>query len=413
MFELPHVLASKYRLLRRVGEGGMGVVYAGDHLELKTRVAIKVLQPKLVEDSSARARFLREARLAASIEGEHSTRIHDVGTDDAGRPYIVMEFLAGEPADARLARERKLSVGDAATLLVQLLDALAEAHAKGLVHRDLKPANVFLAERPGEAIWVKVLDFGISKVTSQEISPTTPSPTLTEPRTLLGSPHYMSPEQLRDSTAVDARSDLWSCGVLLYELVSGDRPFEASSLADLYAAIVSGAPRPLAAGVPAPIARAIERCLRKDASERPQSAYELAAMVAPFASESARTLLPRIRAWCKSDEALGDGTRSRRALAGGLALVAVAGALGFAAASYPERGAAPALSTAQATAIRALDPVSPASAAPLPAASTSGSVEPPPTAPAPSASARARPANSPPAPPKKRIQDLDGIELIQ
>ena len=423
MFDLPHVLASKYRLVRHCGEGGMGVVYAADHLELKTRVAIKFLQPRLARDASARARFLREARLAASVEGEHSARIRDVGTDEVGRAYIVMEYLAGETADERLAREQKLSVSDAATVMVQLLDALAEAHAKGLVHRDLKPANIFLVEQPGEAIWVKVLDFGISKVVSQDVSPTASTASLTEPRTLLGSPQYMSPEQLRESASVDARSDIWACGVVFFELLTGQAPFEGATLADLYAQIVSGVPRTLASagggGVPSPIARVIERCLRKDASERPQSAYDLAVAIAPFANESTRALLPRIRAWCKTEVAIPEGSRSRRAVVGGLALVGAAAVAAFAAASFTSRGAPEAASIAAASVptgavsaeIRALDPIAAApsflpAAAPAPSTTSSSDA-------AASATSTIRRPRAPTPPRPTRIQDLDGIELIK
>ena len=227
------VLASKYRVTARIGEGGMGIVYSGEHVELKTPIAIKVLQPSLAGDDAARARFLREARLAASIQAEHCARIFDVGTDDAGRPFMVMELLSGEPVDALLAREGRTTPEVAVTILLQLLDMLSEAHAKGLVHRDLKPANLFLVDKPGESVWVKVLDFGISKRTEPTNERT--SFAITEPHSLLGSPEYMSPEQLRDSAQLDTRSDLWACGVILFELLTGKTPFDATSLPDLCA----------------------------------------------------------------------------------------------------------------------------------------------------------------------------------
>lgn len=281
----------------------MGVVYAAHHLELNTRVAIKVLQPKLAGDPIARARFLREARLAASIGGDHSTRIFDVGADDAGTPYMVMEYLAGESLDRRLEREGRLPLGDVATIMMQLLGVLAEAHAGGLVHRDLKPANLFLTERVGENIWVKVMDFGISKYTGPvgvDPAPKEPSLSLTEPRTLLGSPEYMSPEQLRDSANVNARADIWACGVVIFELLSGKVPFEGQTLADLCAQIISSEPKSLGTvcpvALPAPIVELVAQCLQKEANARPSSAYEIAAVLAPYASESARALLPGIRA---------------------------------------------------------------------------------------------------------------------
>jgi serine/threonine-protein kinase len=397
----------------------MGIVYAGEHVELKTRVAIKVLHPKLAEDPTARARFLREARLAASVTGEHCTRIHDVGTDDEGQPYLVMEYLGGEPVDGRLEREGKLPVADAATIVIQLLDALAEAHARGLVHRDVKPANLFLVEKPGEPIWVKVLDFGISKVLSDgDVGTSTTSVKLTEPRTLLGSPEYMSPEQLRDSAGVDARSDLWACGVLLFELLTGKMPFESTTLADLYVKIVSGEPRSLsdvgAEGVPSALGRVIDRCLEKQPSARFASAYELAVALAPFASPSARALLPRLRAWCKGDEAAPSPT-SKRMLIGGSSLVALAGVLAFVAASM-RAAPGPAPAASRSVELPGLDP--PVSAAPP-------AITPPSAAPTPPAAASTAAASSPsassapsqragrPGRPPRRAGELDGIDLIQ
>ena len=417
------VLASKYRLLQQIGEGGMGVVHLGEHLELKTRVAIKLLQPKLASDSTARARFLREARLAASIEGEHSARIHDVGTDDEGRPYMVMEHLVGETADARLVREGKIPLQEAATIVMQLLDAVSEAHAKGLVHRDLKPGNVFLTERTGEATWVKVVDFGISKATFPEHGGSSPSLTLTEPRTLLGSPEYMSPEQLRDSASVDARSDIWACGIVLFELLSGKVPFEAPTLADLYVRIVSGTPRTLAdvgvSGVPAAITRLIERCLRKAKEERPQSAYEVAVALAPFATDSAKNLLPRIRAWCKSEEEAPAETPRPRRVAVGLTLIAIAGVLAFTAASLRAPASSPEPTLAATAPLATLDPVDQPAPAPAPTDAAATSPDPAPvTSSASAANAGVKRPKTAPKPRAKssatgHVQDLEHIDLIQ
>lgn len=419
------VLASKYRVGERIGEGGMGIVFAGEHVELKTSVAIKVLQPKLAEDAAARARFLREARLAARIQGEHSARIFDVGTDEDAGPFLVMELLHGEPVDVRLARE-VVSPSVAVTIMLQLLDALAEAHAKGLVHRDLKPGNLFLVTKPGESVWVKVLDFGISKVTGPEDR--TPSLKITEPHALLGSPEYMSPEQLRDSTEVDARSDLWACGVLLFELLTGEMPFEGSSLPDLCANIVSSPPRSFAdAGathLSASLERVVERCLRKEPAERPSNAYELALALAPFGTEASRVLLPRIRAWCKSEATLPDLPRARRVTIGGVLLVGVAGVVAFAAASLsaPQRR----VTGGSATPVEALTPLAPAistaaassierdGGAPGPIASAPPTAAPTSTVAGPSPSAN-RPDVRPKIPPteKKRVQTPDAIDLIQ
>ena len=414
----PRVLAGKYRLDRPLGEGGMGVVWSGQNLDLQTRVAIKLLQPRLAEDVTARARFLREARRAASVQGEHCVRIHDVGTDEAQQPYIVMEQLEGETAEARLERG-KVPVETAATIMLQLLDALAEAHAKGLVHRDLKPANVFLVEKPGEAIWVKVLDFGIAKLAVLDVERSASSVTLTAPNTLVGSPQYMSPEQLRDSATVDARSDLWACGVVLFELLTGQMPFDSPSIAELFVQIVSGSPRSLASvdaeGIPPPIAKLIDRCLLKDPKARPQDAHELAAALAPYARPSARALLPRIAAWCKTDTVAVAPPRTRGIMAGGLTLVAVAGVVAFAAASWraparpmPTPRALGSLEPLAIAPVAAGAPPAPVAADAAPIASASASASSIPTPPAVRRPTRT-PAQNDGA---KRIRGLGDIELI-
>jgi serine/threonine protein kinase len=282
---------------------------------------------------------------------------------------------------------------------------------------------LYLTERPGEAIWVKVLDFGIAKAMVPEHSTSSPSLTLTEPRTLLGSPEYMSPEQLRDSAGVDARTDIWACGVVLFELLSGKVPFEAPTLADLYAAIVSGQPKTLgevgASHVPAPLGRLIERCLRKDKEQRPRSAYELAVALAPFANDAAKLLLPRIRAWCKGDDLPAYSARPKRTLFG-LSLIGITSALAFAAASLhpgPARLAPSTHSAGAANVVGTLEPVAPA---PNAADAAQPSAEPALTAaaaPPPSSLASAKPTLAPkPATRKtgpRHVRDLEQIDLIQ
>gem|GEM_PF-2653518 len=420
------LVAGKYRLGRVIGQGGMGIVHAAEHVALGTPVAVKLLQPKLRDDASARARFLREAQRAAAVIGEHSTRIFDVGTTDHDDAYLAMELLEGETAESRLERTGALSVEDAATVMLQLLDALAEAHAKGLVHRDLKPSNVFLVDKPGERIWVKVLDFGIAKQFDGRLAQATSatSATLTEPNTVIGSPQYMSPEQLRDAASVDARSDIWSCGVLLYQLLTTKLPFDAPSIADLFVNIVREPHRSLAeAGahdVPAAMARIVDRCLRKEAVERPRSAHDLAVALAPHASARARALLPRIRAWCNADDAEAESAASRRGILAGVSLVAFAGALAFAVASAD--------GAARTAHVEPLRPVV-ASLAPMPTAASSATPSASAVAPvvAPSAMApaqapavastpartktvpKAAPSN---APPPHVIKDLRDIDLL-
>lgn len=300
------VLHEKFLVEENIGVGGMSVVHQGRHLQLQTRIAIKFLRPELVANAEAVSRFLQEARLAASMESEHATRIYDVGMTKDDVPFIVMEFLRGVPLDVHLAERGPLPVADAVSVVLQTLCVLAEAHGKGLVHRDLKPANLFLQERADGALWVKVMDFGISKLVGTQvgadIAEARTNLGITAPRSLLGSPQYMSPEQLRDSSAVDHRSDIWSMGVVLYELLSGGKvPFDAPSLPALCLLILDRDPvslRRYRGDVPPGLEDVVFETLAKDAAERPQTVGELALLLAPYAPESARTSVARINATC-------------------------------------------------------------------------------------------------------------------
>ncbi|MFO0738113.1 MAG: protein kinase [Labilithrix sp.] len=419
---MTYVLAGKFRIGERLGEGGMGVVHAGHHLALDTPIAVKLLHPEDANDPGARSRFIREARRAASITGEHCVRIYDVGEEPA--PHIVMEMLVGENAAERLRRIGAFNVSDAATLMIQLLDALSEAHGRGIVHRDLKPPNIFLADKPGEPIWVKILDFGIAKDVAPSQGAATTVTDLTAPHTLIGSPQYMAPEQIR-AEAVDARSDLWSCGVILYELLSGRKPFNGNTLADLGAKIIGTEPAPLPNTVPAPVARMIERCLRKEPAARPQNAYDLAAALAPFATPEARGLLPRIRTWCKAeaDAPLASEpspTSSRRnTFAGGVAIVVGAGVCAFVAASVKTRTPPPMAASAA-----AFDPpiaaLPLASGTPQPSAATPPAEVTAPASPASASASTAAPASRPrlaapgpaPASSSGRIRTVKDMDLI-
>lgn len=268
------VLAGKYTLERVLGKGGMGTVFAARHGELGQLVAIKVLHSSA---SSSGARFLREARISAGLSSEHTARVFDLGRTGSGAPFLVMEHLEGEDL-SRVVGRGPLPPALALEYALQICDALAEAHAAGVVHRDLKPSNVFVTRRADGSPCLKVLDYGISK----RIAPpgTEESHSLTERHSLLGSPAYMSPEQLRQSKDVDARADIWSLGVLLYELLTGHRPFKAPVLSALSVSIAADAPSPpssVNAAVPAALDRAIMRCLSKDPGARFASAAELAA----------------------------------------------------------------------------------------------------------------------------------------
>jgi serine/threonine protein kinase len=218
------LLAGKYRVESLLGEGGMGYVVSAIHGQLEQRVAVKLLAPELSQNPDACARFLREARAAVRIHSEHVARVVDVGELDNGAPFMVMEFLSGNDLARELEARQQLEIGTAIDYVLQACEAVAEAHSIGLIHRDLKPANLFLTRRPDGSPLVKVLDFGISKAMTPEGS-SEPAPNLTAAQSLLGSPAYMSPEQARRPRSVDARTDIWSFGVVLYEFLAGQTPF--------------------------------------------------------------------------------------------------------------------------------------------------------------------------------------------
>jgi eukaryotic-like serine/threonine-protein kinase len=286
------VLAGKYRVERVLGVGGMGVVVCAMHLQLEQRMALKFLLADAATEPLTRERFAREARAAVRLKSEHVARTVDVGTLDSGSPYIVMEYLEGTDLADILRRDGPLPVTVVADYVIQALDAVAEAHSIGIVHRDLKPSNLFLTRRADGSAWVKVLDFGISKE-----SPATGDAALTGTHTVIGSPTYMSPEHMRASKMADARSDIWSLGVILYELISGRAPFSATAFSTLVINVVMDAAPPLVAPEPLPdgFEAVVHRCLEKDPTRRFQSAAELAAALAPFAPASGLPIVERIR----------------------------------------------------------------------------------------------------------------------
>ncbi|MBI4701644.1 MAG: serine/threonine protein kinase, partial [Deltaproteobacteria bacterium] len=288
------VLAGKYEIEGVLGEGGMGVVLAARHRQLGQRVALKFLQHELVGVEQAAERFLREARAVAAIRGEHVARVLDVGEIDGGVPYIVMEHLTGTDLETIVEHDGPLGVQDAVHYLLQAGEAVAEAHALGLVHRDLKPSNLFVTQGPDGAPLVKVLDFGIAKALDQTSGA---GGKVTATGMSLGSPGYMAPEQVLDPRSVDARADIWALGAVLYELLAARPAFEAETVPAVYAKIVCEDPRPLCElrpELPAELGRIVARCLTKDRACRFGSVAELARALVPFAPEHARALAQRI-----------------------------------------------------------------------------------------------------------------------
>jgi eukaryotic-like serine/threonine-protein kinase len=288
------VIAGKYAVEDVLGAGGMGIVVAARHVALRQRVAVKFLLPEAARFPEASERFLREARAVVAIQSEHVARVLDVGTLDTGAPYMVMEFLAGTDLAKRLKQGGPLPVGDAVDFVLQACEAIAEAHSLGIVHRDLKPANLFLTTRAEGSPLVKVLDFGLSKMAAEDGAP---EGSLTATGFVMGSPQYMSPEQIRSLKHVDWRTDIWALGVILYELMTGKRPFDGPSLTAVSASIVVDTPRSmrsLRGEIPEALEAAVMGCLEKDPGRRWRSLGELAQEIAPFAPQRSLTSVERI-----------------------------------------------------------------------------------------------------------------------
>jgi len=283
------VLLGKYRVEDTLGFGGMGVVIQAHNLAIDERVAIKLMRDDVMRDPASVERFVPGAKAAVRLKSEHVAKIRDVGTLEDGRPYMVMELLEGVDLGKLLADHGAVDPARGVDLLLQACDAIAEAHALGIVHRDIKPTNLMITRRRDDSELLKVLDFGISKAQSgAEMS-------LTQTSSMLGTPAYMSPEQMRSARTVDPRSDIWALGTVLYELVEGRHPFVAESFAELCVLVALEAPAPMST---APhLAPIMERCLAKSLDERFQNVGELAAALAPFASdpERARRQVQRIQ----------------------------------------------------------------------------------------------------------------------
>jgi serine/threonine-protein kinase len=289
------IVAEKYLVERVIGEGGIGVVVAAQHLDLEQHVAIKYLRRQAVESSVVVQRFMREARLAAKIRSEHVVRVYDVGSLE-GVPYMVMEYLEGTDLGQVLHDGGPLAVDLAVDYVLQACEALADAHSAGIVHRDLKPDNLFLARKSAGASVLKILDFGISKA-SDTVARSSGESKLTQDTDKFGTPHYMSPEQLRSAGDVDVRADVWAIGVVLYELLTGKVPFDGEGMPELLTAILHMPSTPLSEhvpGLPDGLQTIIECCLEKDRERRFRNVAELAQELRPFADASLHPRIDRI-----------------------------------------------------------------------------------------------------------------------
>jgi serine/threonine-protein kinase len=413
------VLAGKYVVERLLGLGGMGAVLLARHVELDERVAIKMLLPSatpLSPTAEPVTRFIREARAAIKIRNEHVVRIFDVGRLSDGAPYIVMEYLEGSDLAHLVESSGPLPVDDAIEFVVQACEAIAAAHAMGIVHRDLKPANLFLARTGDGRPCIKVLDFGISKLSGAAHGP---GAGLTSTTTIMGTPCFMSPEQLRSTRDVDARADIWSMGAIVHALLTGAPPYDGESNADVSAKIIRDLPTPvreLRPEVPAELEAIILKCLEKDPDARYPDVAELAkALATVTVRDSVKSSAARVvrgsfanaptmasvpppplvasgptrtaSAWGETGRSgKVEATRSTRKLAGTLAAVAIAAVLGTLGIMRWQHGAPPPAASAAPSMAATLPLDPPPTAAPAPSTVT--------PAPSPPASASTAPATS-------------------
>jgi eukaryotic-like serine/threonine-protein kinase len=341
------VLGGKYRVAQRIAEGGMGRVFAAMHLELQRPVAVKVMRPELARHESLIERFVNEARAAAMLRSENVVHVLDAGTTDDGLPYFVMELLDGETVAELVSRYGAFPLETAVEYALQMCAGLVEAHALGIIHRDLKPQNLLVIRQPDGTPTVKILDFGIAKLlfARDRTNPTQATDTI-------GSPSYMSPEQMRAPHDVDHRTDIWSLGTVLYEMVTGHAAFDGKTIPGVCANVLAGAPLPIGMsrqGVPQELEAVILRCLRKDRGARfaSISAVTQALTALGLRAVSTRPFSHRPKqltsGGIETERTVGDSSKpfgaspSRTAL-GGLAFASAAVVAGFAFVS-PDVGA--------------------------------------------------------------------------
>jgi serine/threonine protein kinase len=296
------VLLGKYRIERLLGKGGMAVVYLAHHEMLQQDVAIKILLPDVAEKPENASRFLNEARAAVRLRNEHVATVMDIGVLEDDSAYIVLEYLDGLDLEQVLEANGPMPWQQVVDYVLQALEAVAQAHALGIVHRDLKPSNLFIAKRPNGTPILKVLDFGISKITN-----TLADGSVTSTKTMLGSPVFMSPEQLRSAKKVDHRTDIWAIGVVFYHLLTGGFPYEAESIGELFAAVLEQMPasiRAMRPDVPPELEAIYRRCLSRNVDERYPNVAELAFALEPLASADGKISVAHIRKTLGAGEAV-------------------------------------------------------------------------------------------------------------
>jgi len=286
---LGEIFLEKYRVDAILGHGGMGIVALCTHLALNERVAIKMLRSDVLDDADAVERFMREAQAAVKLKSEFVARVSDVGRSERNVPYMVMEYLEGHDLGQLLDERGSIAQPWAVEITLQACEALCEAHSIGIVHRDVKPSNLFVTWRPDGSALIKVLDFGISK------APILNAMELTQTQSLLGTPAYMSPEQMRSARMVDSRTDLWSLGTVLYEMLEGRRPFEAESFSEMCVKVAVDPPAAMTTSPPE-LQQIVLRCLEKAPEQRYASMADLARELVPFSHDphQAQVLVERM-----------------------------------------------------------------------------------------------------------------------
>ena len=405
------VVAGKYEVVRKLAAGGLGIVVLAVHRDLNQRVAIKYLKPEVLATPALVARFHREARLAASLHSEHVVRVFDVGRHRRAGPYMVMEYLEGSDL-ATVMTSGRIEVATAVDYVLQACDALAEAHAQGIVHRDLKPENLFLARRGTGGTIVKVVDFGLSKVTVPA-GQSGAFPRLTEQGERFGTPMFMSPEQLACSAEVDGRSDIWALGVVLFELLTSELPFEGLTAATLAANIFSATPRdllPLRPDANPELEAVIRRCLAKDPAGRYRDIEAFAADLVPHGPASAGERLLAIRRALRSGSVkpprkertsvapARDSGTTKVVSIGALVVAAVLGAGMVARQQLARPAQREVVAAAVAPVVASVSPSASASSAPVVAVDVAEPVRVAPApAPSPSVEPKRRPATPPPS----------------